>query len=178
MTATAQIALETFGIHAISDDDANDLLERWRHPLGALNRPFGRHDWALLLDGEPIALACSASTVSASITDEQDRRFTRFELVELARLARHPDHPYVLRPMLRLWRAYLGPRWERDQWRPLAAISYALPGTPGDLYRFDGWTRVREVKRSMGGGTWTKKDPKVAQIGDGVKSLWIWRYPA
>lgn len=159
----------------VSREDANRLLEEWDHPLGPCRRPFGQQSFVLDVAGQPVALAVSASMVAKHVVNK-DRvvLYRRNQVVELARVARHPDHRFVLRPFLRLYREYLAPTWPYFQ--PAAAISYAMPGTKGDLYRFDGWEFVRRCEISRGGGTWTYSDPKVSQIADGVKSLWLWRY--
>jgi hypothetical protein len=158
---------------AISRRDADPLLERW-HPLGACRRPFGRQDFALVVDGRPVAVMTSASTVSASICGDLGRR----DVVELARLARDPGEPHALRAALRLWREWLAPAWAQRYWPVEAAVAYALPGTAGrgDLYRFDGWTRVRDCRPWAGGATWSGPS-RANAIGDGIKSLWLWRYP-
>ena len=158
---------------AVGRRDADPLLERW-HPLGACRRPFGRQDFALVVDGRPVAVMTSASTVSASVCDGLRRR----NVVELARLARDPSEPHALRPALRLWREWLAPAWADRYWPVDAAVAYALPGTAGrgDLYRFDGWTRVRDCRPWSGGATWSGPS-RANAIGDGVKSLWLWRYP-
>lgn len=161
--------LPILGVSACHLDDANRLLEMWRHPLGPCERPFRSDAWTFDLEGEPIACAISASTVSATVAG-----IPRQEVVELARIARHPEHPFILRVMLRLWRVYLARSW--PLWNVGTAVSYAIPGTPGDLYRFDGWERIGQMKRSQGGGTWTKPDPAASLIGDGKKTLWVYRY--
>jgi hypothetical protein len=171
MTPTRQVRLPTVTMSEVPGDMADALLERWDHPLGECDRPYGRQDFVLEVDGEAIALTTSASTVSTTAAG-----LPRRQLVELARIARAPDHPHVLRVALRLWRAYLAQRW--PYWPVTAAVSYAMPGTSGDLYRFDGWERVGKCRVSSGGGTYTSRDPKVSQIADGVKTLWIWRYEA
>lgn len=162
MSLFPPVALERIGI-----GDANRLLVEWRHELGACDRPFRVDGWALELAGEPIAVAVSASTVSATCAGRQ-----RNQLVELARIARHPAHPWVLRVMLRLWREVAARAW---CWPPAAAVSYALPGRTGDLYRFDGWRRVGEVRPSGGGGTWSAS-PAVNDIANGRKVLWVFDY--
>lgn len=152
-----------------SEGEADDLLTRWDHPLGPCNRPFGQQDFVLEIEGEPIAMSTSASTVGKTSAG-----FPRGDVVELARIARHPDHAHILRVMLRLWRVYLAHRW--PYWPVTAAVSYAMPGTTGDMYRFDGWTRWGRCKVSSGGGTWAIRNPKVSQIADGVKTLWFYPY--
>lgn len=146
---------------------ANELLVEWDHPLGPCTRPFGREYFVLVVSGEPVALASSVSTVSAPVYQQ----YTRRNVVELGRLARSPRHPHALRAMLRLWREYLAPMWA--YWPVEAAVSYALPGTTGDLYRFDGWKKVRECRPWAGGGTRARPPRKI----EGVKSLWIYEYP-
>lgn len=168
--AIAQPSLEQVGgLRLVDGGFADELLTSWDHPLGECNRPFGRQDFVFDLDGYPIALATSASTVSKTVAG-----FTRYQVTELARIARHPDHPHILRVMLRLWRCYCAQRW--PYWPVSAAVSYAMPGTTGDIYRFDGWERVGKCQVSRGGGTWTLTSPKVSQIDDGVKTLWRYVY--
>lgn len=99
------------------------------------------------------------------------RAWERGELVELARIARSPEHPRLMRVMLRLWSAYLAERW--PYWSAPLAVSYAMPGTRGDIYRFDGWIRVGPRKPSGGSGTWTRARPAVNDLADGVKTLWV-----
>ncbi|MPZ13785.1 MAG: hypothetical protein GEU73_05075 [Chloroflexi bacterium] len=171
MTAiqAAQARFPMMNVGEVSEDESNALLVKWEHPLGPCERPFGQQGFVLDVFGEPVALAVSASTVSSTV-----HGYRRNQVVELARIARHPDHPGIMRVMLRLWRAYLAEAW--PYWRPAAAISYAMPGTKGDLYRFDGWENWGKCKVSRGGGTWTLKAPKVSQIGDGVKTLWGYRF--
>lgn len=161
--------LPVVGMRAASRADADELLDRWAHPLGPCRRPFGRQDWLLEVDGEPIALATSASTVSRTVAG-----FARGQVVELARIARAPEHPGALRVALRLWRDHLAQRW--PHWPVEAAVSYGMPGTKGDIYRFDGWERVAVIRPSGGSGTWTRARPAVNDIGDGKKTLWVWRY--
>ena len=81
--------------------------------------------------------------------------------------------------MLRLWRDYLaqdfrlGPDWQETA--PKVAVSYALPGKAGNVYRFDGWIPLGARKPWGGGATWS--GPSVAnRIADGVKSLWAYAY--
>lgn len=151
---------------------ANRLLVEWDHPLGPSCRPFEQRAHVLALDGAPIAATVTASPVSPTV-DEEPRR----GVVELARIVRSPDHPWCLRVMLRLWRARLVHDWA--SWPVDTAIAYALPGTPGDLYRFDGWERVGTRRRSHAGSTSTWSKPSAAdQIADGVKTLWRYRYEA
>lgn len=149
---------------------ANALLEEWGHYLGECRRPFGRQDFALCLDGMPLAIATSASTVSAKCGG-----MDRTSVVELARLVRHPDHPWVTRVALRLWREVGAPAWLH--WPVAAAVAYSANDRhEGRIYRFDGWERVHVGKRrATGGGTWTKKRDK-SDPSTSPKTLWRWRY--
>lgn len=148
---------------------ANLLIDRWGHPLGAYRRPFGYQAWAYVVDGEPIGVAVGASTVSAAVYSDLNRR----DVVELARIVRSPAHPRALRALLRVWTDYLAPRW--PYWPVQAAVSYALPNKAGNLYAFDGWTRVGERRPSTGGGTWSSRP--VPLVAAGRKTLFVYRYP-
>lgn len=156
----------------ITKGQANDLITEWGHPLGPYNRPFGYQAWGLAIDGEAVAVAVSGSTVGATSAG-----FQRRQVVDLARIARNPDHPGILRVMLRLWRDYFGPRW--DDWdAPVhAAVSYALPGKEGNLYRFDGWKLYGECKPWAGGATWSNPS-KANEMADGKKKLYYYEYPS
>jgi hypothetical protein len=151
----------------IDNDLADHLLVKWGHWLGACNRPFGRQSFGLQLAGAGlISVAVSASTVNPMCGG-----YDRVEVVELARLASHPDHcRWVCRVMLRLWRETAPAIWGADYWSCKAAVSYqnAVRHT-GNLYRFDGWERLGEVRGGTAGGNWTRGkryDPKV---------VWGWK---
>jgi len=155
----------------IAVNQGNVLLSEWDHYLGPANRPFGMQAWALEVDSQPIAVAISASTVSATAAGLE-----RTTVVELARLCSHPAHRWATRPTLRLWREIAGPRW--PYWRAVAAVAYSQNARHGGaIYRFDGWRRVTDnCGRSAGAGTWTKPRP-TGERSRGRKSLWIWNYP-
>jgi hypothetical protein len=71
---------------------------------------------------------------------------------------------------VRLWRVVAPGAW--PHWTVKACVSYsnALRHT-GDIYRFDGWTKVADVKGGTASETWgnegrrKKLDPK---------SVWVW----
>ena len=156
----------------ITKADANALLRHWQHPLGEWRRPFGAQYFGLAVDGEAAAVAVSGSTVGA-----RSAGYPRREVVELGRIARSPQHPGIMRVMLRLWRDYLAQRWERDYWPVAAAVSYALPGKAGNLYRLDGWRSLGFVKPWKYSGGYS--NPSVANnIGDGLKRLYVYPYNA
>jgi hypothetical protein len=88
----------------------------------------------------------------------------------LARLCSDPEYRWATRVCLRLWRETAARCWEGQYdkpagtWPVKALVSYSNAiRHKGDLYRFDGWRRVGDVKGSTGGGTWTrnkKMEPK------------------
>lgn len=170
-------------LHKIPVPDANELLIAWGRYLGACRRPFGQQGWALLVGGRPVAVAVSASVVSAHVTrhapDPETGRvvpvesWERGELVELARLC--ATERWATRVMLRLWREVAAPAW--SHWPVRAAVAYSANDRhEGRIYRFDGWTRINtRAGTSGGGGAWTR--PRCADdTAHGPKTLWLWRY--
>jgi hypothetical protein len=158
----------------ITKDQANELIAAFGHPLGKYNRSFGYQAWGLAIDGQAVAVTVSGSTVGATSAG-----YSRYQVVDLARIARHPDHPGVMRVMLRLWRDYLAGRWDYWDAPVQAAVSYALPGKAGNLYRFDGWTFYGKCKPWAGGGEQSWSNPsKANEMDDGIKSLWYYQYPS
>lgn len=153
----------------IPDAEANAALERWGHWLAGCKRPFGRQSFGIALHGELLAVAVSASTVNARCGG-----FKRTEVVELARLCSHPDHRDLTRVALRLWRKVAPAAWEAEYgWKLTACVSYANAARHrGDIYRFDGWEKVAEVRGGKAGknSTWTRprKDYE-------AKSVWAYR---
>lgn len=161
-------AAVTFG--ECDQADSNRLLIDWQHSLGPCLRPYGIEPWLLEVAGAPVAVAVGATTVSATCGD-----WKRTEVVELARLCTDPANRWATRVALRLWREVAAQRW--PHWPVRAAMSYSQNDRhDGRIYRFDGWTRVRDnVGTTTGGGQWTKtrgEDHPAA----GSKSLWEWRY--
>jgi hypothetical protein len=159
---------------ALTRGQANDCLTRWEHSLGPCDRPFEQNQHGLVVAGDIIAVTTTASIVSPTLTDEREHVWNRSQVVELARIC--AVKRWATRPMLRLWREVLAFEWE--SWPVQAAFSYATPGKRGDIYRFDGWTRVRQVKKASPGkgSTWATGSATDA-IGDGKKTLWTYRYP-
>jgi hypothetical protein len=155
----------------ITLDQANDLIESFGHPLGPFNRSFGYQAHGLAIDGKAVAVTVSGSTVGATSAG-----YKRGQVVELARIARHPAHPGIMRVMLRLWRDYLAGRW--GYWPVQAAVSYALPGKEGNLYRFDGWKFYGSCKPWSKAGSGYSKPSKANDMADGVKKLYYYPYPA
>lgn len=156
------------GVFPLDIDDANGFLLSVGHKLGVCNRPFRQEAYGLELDGRLIAVAISASIVNGPVGG-----YERQEVVELARLA--AAEPWANRIMLRLWREVCAPKWK--SWPIRAAVSYSHNALHrGDIYRFDGWERVRDdCGSSGGGGGWTRPRNPSAVVA-GRKTLWLWRY--
>jgi hypothetical protein len=158
-----------FGLYPIPMADANALLLEWGHKLGPCNRPFRQDAFGIEVQGRVSAVAVSASIVHGPVAG-----FTTQQVVELARCA--SCLPWLNRVMIRLWREVCAPTW--PCWPVLAAVSYSKNSMhKGDLYRFDGWEKIKENAGSSGGGAWSRK----RYAGDAVhgsKTLWLFRYGA
>lgn len=158
------------GLYSLAVDDANRLLVEWDHKLGPVNRPFRQEAYCLRLVGQdPIAVAVSGSIVNGPVAG-----YNRQEVVELTRLA--AANPWANRVMLRLWRELCAPAWKC--WPVRAAVSYSHNAMHrGNLYRLDGWERIREdcgahnAMLNRGTRRYTSDDPRA-----GTKTLWVWRY--
>lgn len=151
----ALISIAKFGV--ISDGEADDSLGRWGHYLGGCNRPFGRINYGLCWEDDLVAVAVAASTVN-----ERCGHYDRKDIVELARLCSHPEHRDLTRVMLRLWRKAASTDWEK-YWPVAAYVSYSNAiKHKGDVYRFDGWKKIADVRGGVGGGRQKGKryDPK------------------
>lgn len=156
----------------ISVAEANALLVAWGHRLGPCTRPFSQRAYVLLVDGEPVSLGMSASAVSGTVAG-----YRRDQVVELARLCSAPGQSWASRVMLRLWREVFAQRW--PDWPVVAAVSYSQNAHHrGDLYRFDGWERVRTDAGHPPGRTATWAKYPADHPARGPKSLWVWRYPS
>lgn len=138
------IPLVVFGF--IDDAEADRLLVEWDHWLGGCGRPFGRQSFGIVIDGEILSVAVSASLRWPVAGYKRD------EVVELARQASHPDHSNLTRVCVRLWRIIAPREWSMKYWHVRACISYqnAIKHT-GNIYRFDGWKKVKEVKGGVTG---------------------------
>ena len=147
------------GFDLIPPEQANEKLVEWGHWLGGNNRPFGRQAFGLTIEGELLSVACSASTVNKRCAG-----YERTEVVELVRLCSHPDHRDLTRVALRLWRKLAPITWGRVYWPVDAVVSYSNSTRhSGDIYRFDGWTKVTDTRGGTAGGGWNrgkKYDPK------------------
>jgi hypothetical protein len=185
--------------YQVEVDEAEELLIAWRHPLHLpdaehpkgrpYTRPFGSLAFVMEDQGRPAGCVVLASTINASVC--KTRGWHRYNTVDLARIARSPDRrdEKCLRAVLRITREYLVPLWlgTYARWdarsaelcgRPqIAALaSQSLPGTPGSMYRFDGFEHIRTSKGPKGGGH--QKPSAANAIDDGARGLWVYRYPS
>jgi hypothetical protein len=161
-------------IRQLTRKQANVLTGAW-HDLGAETRPFAYTAFGLYVQDEPIAVATAGSTVSASV--ERSAGLERINTIELTRICRSPAPAAkgVLRAMLRLWRDFLAvPYWTfRPDVEKRALITYSLPGKRGgELYRFDGWLRMRGCRPWHGNGTWQRG----SRVGT-PEALWVYWLP-
>ena len=121
---------------------ANDLLTRWAHKMGPINRPNGLvHCHALLHEDEPVALTVTSAIVAANVAAAPgpDAR----TCIELSRLC--AARSGLNRVMLRLWRELIFPTLAT---RSPSAIR--MPTYNGNTYRFDGWKRVNRDRHASG----------------------------
>lgn len=154
----------------IEDSEADALLVQWDHWLGGCNRPFGRQSFGLKMGERIVSVAVSASTVNASCGG--------YQVVELARLCSDPSERWASRVCLRLWRETAAKCWQEqygrksEYWDVIALVSYSNAiRHKGDLYRFDGWTKVADVPGGVAGTTW--KRPRKNTFDP--KAVWIWK---
>jgi hypothetical protein len=177
--------------------EAQELLIAWRHPLHLpddehpagrpYTRPFGSLAFVMEDRGRRAAAVVLASTINKSVCKE--RGWHRYNTVDIARIARSPDRrdQQCLRAVLRITREYLVPLWlgTYPNWDKRSAelcgqsqiealSSTSLPGTPGHMYKFDGFQRIRTSKGAKGGG---HQRPSAAnEIADGARGLWVYPY--
>jgi len=116
----------------IDMDIANKCLVKWGHLMGPLKRPMGNgFAHGLFHEGRPVAIITTSSLISARVAG-----LSRDDAIEVSRVC--AEKKDICRVVIRLWREfvfpYLGKTW---------AISYQdAVAHRGDLYRFDGWTRL------------------------------------
>jgi hypothetical protein len=179
------------GCWEIEKAEAVGYLIDWQHKLHQegedYKRPFGSMYFRMDVMGRPAAIVVLASTCNKWVSKKHGLK--RFDCVDLARICRSPDRrdENCLRAVLRLAREYLVPLYPQrypEHWSVVkAACANSLPSTASakpdgktGMYRFDGWERIR-VTKGKGGGGKRGRPSKAAEIGDGARGLWIWRYP-
>ena len=171
---TARAVGPPVAIRQLTRKQANVLTGAW-HDLGPETRPFAYTAFGLYVQDEPVAVATAGSTVSASV--EGSAGLDRINTIELTRICRSPAPAAkgVLRAMLRLWRDLLAvPYWTfRPDVEKRALVTYSLPGKRGgELYRFDGWFRMRGCRPWHGNGTWQHG----SRVGT-PEALWVYWLP-
>lgn len=147
-------------LHMIKKHDANELLERWGHKMGPINRG-NSVGWshALFHGDEPVAVVVSSSLIRECVGGGLGH-LTRDNTIELSRLC--ASRPGICRIALRMWREFIFPSLGYQ-----FAISYQDAKLhSGNIYRFDGWTRAA-YSRS---GT----DSRSGRKG---RTKWIWLWP-
>lgn len=142
----------------ISRSELNACLIAWKHRMGALRRPIAGWNHGLRCDGRLLAVVATDSLIAPRVAG-----LARRDAVELSRLcAARAD---LCRVALRHWRVFVfeelaalrGYRW---------AVSYQDAALhSGNLYRFDGWTRL--------GTSRSGKDPRSGRHGRS-KVIWGW----
>ena len=146
----------------IDDDEADRFLQEAGHYLGACERPFGRQSFGLFLHDALVSVAVSASTVASTCGG-----WPRGQVVELARLCTSPAHRDLTRVALRFWRVSAPAAWSAKYWPVRAVVSYSdRTRHSGNIYRFDGWTKIADVAGSGGGGTYSTPKARTP------KSVW------
>lgn len=154
----------------IDDARADQALNDWGRYLGQLDRPYGRHSFGLFLHGELLCVAVSASTTGITCGG-----YRRQECVELARLVTHPEHRELTRVGLRLWRVVAPGCWAREYWAVRACVSYSNRNRHcGDIYRFDGWRKVKDVPGGKTGPNAGHNPSKQYE----PKSVWVFEVQA
>lgn len=148
---------------AISLEELNRCLVVWGHKMGPWERPdYGAARFhGMRHNGELVAVTATDALIRATCG------LDRPEALELGRVcAARRD---LNRVALRLWREFVFPAIcavTGQTW----AISYqdaVLHG--GDLYRFDGWTRI--------GTSRSGTDQRTGKVGRN-KVIWGWQLPA
>lgn len=146
----------------IDRDEANECLERWRHRMGPIKRPLFRApiDFGLREMGELQGVICCDTLIRETCG------FTRYDAFELSRMC--AAAPRINRALIRLFTEFAQPAVARV-WGTQWAISYQNAKMHrGDLYRFDGWLRLRETR----GGP----DPRAADttVTANERVIWGW----
>jgi antitoxin VapB len=140
--------------------EANDLLVRWGHRMGAMERPTYAETphYAIFHGGRPVAVAMAATLVRDHVGGGLEH-LTRTNTIELARLC--AERRGLCRVALRLWREFVMP-----QLAPVAISYQDADLHNGNTYRFDGWQRAS----FSSSGT----DQRTGRRG---RRKWIWVYP-
>lgn len=147
-------------LEAIDRGELNRRLVQWDHRMGPWERPSYREVFhALCHHGEPIAV-----TAAGDLIRETCAGLDRSQAFELGRLcAARPD---LCRAMLRLWRELIFPSLCRAHgWSWVVSYQDAAMHS-GNLYRFDGWTKLGESRSGTDARSGRKGRSKV---------IWGWQ---
>ena len=149
--------IATFEPFSLSE--ANALLIEWGHKIGPMSRPMGRQDaHALVVMGAPVAVTLTADLIRETVAGAP--YLTRQSCVELARLC--AAGPEWNRVALRLWREIVLPLTGKAY-----GVSYQDAAMHnGNLYRFDGWSRVS-----------FSHSGRDARSGRQGRNKWVWVWP-
>lgn len=143
----------------IPEAECNDLLVRWHHRMGPLNRPFPSRCFALYHEGTAVAVVTHSPLISTHVGGGLSE-LTRENALELSRLC--ACRPGLCRVAIRMWREFVFPQLGAGH-----AISYQDADLHnGNTYRFDGWQR--EGYSSSGTDT---------RSGLRGRNKWIWVWP-
>lgn len=148
---------------AISKDELNLCLVEWQHKMGPWERPdYGAARFhGLRHDGELVAV-----TAADALIREPTCGLWRHQAFELGRVCAAREH--LNRVALRLWREFVFPaicRQSGQSW----VISYQDAVLhSGNLYRFDGWTKL--------GTSSSGTDQRSGKKGRS-KVIWGWQLP-
>jgi len=140
--------------------EANALLVRWGHRMGAMERPTyaDAPHYAVYHEGRPVAVAMAATLMRDHVGGGLEH-LTRANTIELARLC--AERRGLCRVALRLWREFIMPQLAPN------AVSYQDADLHnGNTYRFDGWQRA--------GFSSSGTDQRTGRRG---RRKWIWVYP-
>ena len=144
----------------IDREEANECLDRWGHRMGPINRPTYRApiDFGLREMGELQGIICCDTLIRETCG------FTRRDAFELSRMC--AAAPRINRALIRLFTEFAQPAVARAWGTPWVVSYQNAKMHKGNLYRFDGWLRLRETS----GGA----DPRAAASTVSAQKRVIW----
>ncbi|TIN84339.1 hypothetical protein [Mesorhizobium sp.] len=152
-------------VEPIERDTLNRCLVDWQHKMGAWTRPKFK-EWltALFHNGRPVAVM-----VATTLIRKRCAGLSREDAIELGRVC--AVRPHINRAALRLWREFIFPDICAS-YGCKAVISYQDAVLhSGDLYRFDGWTRIDTSRSGTDQRTGAKGRSKVIWAYGDLSSL-------
>ena len=131
--------------------EARQLLKKWGHARGGINRPFRTEAHVIEAHGHPVAVTITTELLRPPVGGD----LYRPDAIELARLCT-ADASWS-RVALRLWRNVVFPTYKR-KW----AVSYQdVTIHDRKTYRFDGWRKIGRTKADYDQRTGRKEEAKV-----------------